>query len=263
MSKEVTKKETNLPSTAMTASDTSEVLSGDVLIPKVLLMQGLSEYVIERKAQQGDIVRSTTGEKLGDPDKTLEFIPLMIKNEWILQENVAGKYEFRSIEPRTAANEHSDWNFKQNGADWKRVKAINCYALLPADIDAELAEVAKFKKDGTIPDLNKTLLPVVISFRSTSFNAGKGVSTHFAKAKTMEKFGVKPWSYTLKLGCYTEKNDRGTFFCFSVAQGGPANKAHVEKATEWVNSLKVVNVLIDEKGEADEHLPTGSRTVDI
>jgi hypothetical protein len=257
--KELSKVETKLP--AMTAGDNQEVISGDVLVPKLLLQQGLSEFVSNRKAQIGDIIKNTTVEKLDDPDRPVEIIPLAIKNSWVMQENVAGKYEYRGVEDRNASNSDLPWEFKQNGADWRRIKSLDVYVLLPSDIDAELNEIEKFKKDGSLPDLNKTLLPAVISFRNTSFKAGRFVSTHFMQAKAMAKFNVQPYHYTLMLSCHQEDNSKGTFYVFDISKGNPTKKEHVVKAEEWSNVLKHVNVKVDESGEAP--LPSGSREVDI
>lgn len=238
-----------------------EILKGDVLIPKLLLMQGLSDLVADRKAQQGDIVRSTSAEKVGDPDKAVEFIPLVLKNEWTLMEEINGKYEYRSTEPRTSKNEDQPWEFTQNGAPWKRVKVITCFALLLDDVNAEAKEIEKFKKTGEMPDLNKTLLPVAISFRSTSYVAGKGVSTHFAKAAAMTRFGVKPHAFSLMLSCKQEKNDKGNYFVFGVSQGKKVDAAAFDIADAWVNRLRTQTVRVDEGADVETHQPSGSREV--
>ena len=247
--KEVAKKETT--AVAVQPSTPQEtVLRSDVIIPKVLLMQGLSEMVTERKAMMGDMVRSTTGEKLGDDKSPLEIIPLTFKNTWVLQEQVAGKFEYRGIEPRTAANEGLEWDFVKNGAKWKRVKSIELFALLPADVDAELAEIAKFEKTGEMPDLNKTLLPVVISFRSTSYTAGKSVVTHFTKAAGMAKYGVKAHGFTLSVKCRPEKNDKGSYFVWDVAQGKKVSPKAYERAEEWYSVISAdQNLKVDEAAE--------------
>lgn len=246
MSNQVAKKEATHLTVAQPHQGQETILKSDVVIPKLLLMQGLSELVNERKAQQGDIVRSTTGEKLGDDKTAVEIIPLTFKNVWILQEKVGKKYEYRGLEPRTAANEAAPWEFEQNGAEWKRTKAVDVFAILPKDVDAELVEIKKFQDTGEIPDLNKTLLPVVVRFQSTSFKAGRDIVTHFTKAAGMAKYGVKPYSVTVKLKCYQDKNDKGTFFVFETAQGTKVNPAQLERAEEWYKIVTSQNVQVDE-----------------
>lgn len=246
MSNAVAKKEqTQVAMAQAPAPGGEELLSSSIVIPKLLLMQGLSEFVNERKAQQGDMVRSTNGEVLGGPTKPVEFIPITFNHTWVLQEKIGGKYEYRGQEPMTAANQDLPWEFKQNGADWKRVKSLNVYALLPQDIAAEQAELEK-AKSGEMPDPDKALLPVLITFRSTGFTAGKDVVTHFAKAR---KFGLPGYVSTMKLSCHQDKNDKGTYYVFEVKSSGRATPEQQEVAKYWQGVLATQKVQVDESDE--------------
>lgn len=253
-----------------------QILASDVVIPRLWLMQGLSEMVSEGRAKPGEIRRSVGGDLVGDPTHPIEFIPLTFQNKWVIQESPkpGAKYEYRKTLSRDGGlddsrkiitdqtGENLPWDFTHGGTQWKRVKVLNVFALLVSDIEAELAEFAKFKATGEIPDLNKTLLPVMISFRSTSYNAGKGVVSHFVKALSpaQAKFGVKPYQYTLKLSCYSDKNDKGTFFVYDVGQGrkceseAKGGKPELERATDWAKTLgaNIDSVKVDdsEEGEA-------------
>lgn len=238
----------------MTQSDqrggNEEILRQDVIIPKLLLMQGLSDFVGQRKAQAGDFVRSTNVEKLGDDKTPVEFIPITFTNEWRLEEYINGKYEFRGREPRNAKNEDSPWDFEQNGTKWKRTKTTNVFALLPADIDSEQKEIERAKNENDMFDLNKVLMPVVIAFRSTGYNAGKAVVSHFAKAASMVEYGAKAQGYTLLLKCNQEKNDKGQFYVPEVISTGKrVSKESLEKALKWVTILQSTPVIIDESDE--------------
>ena len=105
----------NLPSTEV--EQHQEVLNSDIIIPKVLLMQGLSDFVQDRKAAIGDMVRSTTAEKLGDDKTPISFIPLKMSNAWTISEKIDEKYEFRRVELRNAANEDLPYEFEENGTE--------------------------------------------------------------------------------------------------------------------------------------------------
>ena len=161
-------------------------------------MQGLSDFVSERKAQQGDMVRSTTVEKLGDPECAVNIIPLKLSTSWRESEKIGQKFEFRKSYPRTAGNEALTWSFYRNpqgqefdkpgqlgATEWQRTKVIDLFALLPKDVENFAKEMAAIAKSGEIPDLTKTVLPVNISFRVTSFNAGRAVATFFAQVAEM------------------------------------------------------------------------------
>jgi hypothetical protein len=230
------------------------VLKSDVLIPKVLLLQALSEVVSGKEKslggevlQSGHMIRSTTKEILGTDGKPVEIIPLTFTNQWMLQEMVGKQFEFRGYEPRTAKTEDLPWEFDQNGTKWRRVKVLTLYALLPADITAEKENIEKFKKDPSQGfDMNQVLLPVAISFRNTSFAAGRIVATHFAKAAQMAKYGVQPYSGTLFLTCKLEKNDKGTYYIYGIEPGKRTPTGMLGQADEWSRTLGTQAVRVDD-----------------
>lgn len=253
MSQDVVKQEKNLPSTQSTSSE--QVLKSDVVIPKLLLMQGLSELVAARKAAQGDMVRSTTGEKLGDDTHPVQVIPLTFQNLWMLSEKIGNKYEFRGYEPRTSANEAAPWDFKAGGTDWKRTKVMNLFALLPADIEAQKAAMAEFETSGNM-DLDKVLLPVVIPFRNTSFKAGKDIATLFAKAEAISRQvgkTIPAYGNMVSLKCEQQKNDKGAFFVFATEPAGKTSPEHREAAASWYGTLSsgAANIQVDAADESE------------
>lgn len=240
------------------------ILATDVIIPQLLLMQGTSDFVKERKANLGDIVRSTSAEKVGDPDGAIDFIPLAPpRAAWVLeQKNAAGKFEYHKTMPRTAANETLPWNYfgdkdgnevaqGTNGStEWRRVKRLSLFAILPKDIDAEAAEMAKAAK-GEMPDLSKALTPVMISFRSTSFNAGKDVVTFFTQAAS---FRMDAWKYMLKLTCFLDKNDQGSFYVWKVDRTKPlaVKPESLETVKRWAEIVNGSNDLkVDEAADSE------------
>lgn len=250
-----------------------EIISSDIVIPKLLLMQGLSEFVAEGRARQGEIVRSTTVQKMagmsepGQPFKTIDFIPLKVTTGWSEKEKIGQKFEFRKSFPRTAHNDGLPWQFWRNAqgqefdkpglmgsTEWQRVKSIDVYALLPSDVDAFEAEMKLAVEKGEIPDLSKTILPVVISFRSTSFNAGKSVTTFFAQVAEMAQTvpSVRSYNYALTLGCKADKNDKGSYFVFDVGQSKKLDVKYRPQAEKWMNTLNTVkDIKVDETGETE------------
>lgn len=211
-----------------------EILSSDIIIPRLMLMQGLSDLVSERKASQGDFIRSTTGGVLGTPEKPLSFIPLTFNNQWVLSEKVGKKYEYRSTEPMNASNQDAEWEFKKDGGEWKRTKLINLYALLPSDVKLERDSLMEALKSKSMPDPSTALMPILISFRGTSYNAGKTVVTHFARAK---KYGLPAYVSTLTLSCTQETNDLGTYYVMKVIEGGKTTPDDQETALDWYGIL--------------------------
>ena len=226
-----------------------EIVNSDIVVPRIFLMQALSDFVNEEdsKVKAGDIVRSTTGEKLGDSKNPVWIIPLMIKNEWMMQEKVAGKFTWRGMEERNAKNDGEPWEFTRNGAAWTRTKCISLFGLLPKDLEAFEAEM---KKDE--PDLEKIVLPVVCQFRSTSFTpGGKPVATFFARVRMMLDMNpnIRPYKYMLPVSCEATENDKGKFFVFKTGESKPAPRAFHAAAEKWFNTLSSLKTIqVDTSG---------------
>lgn len=247
MSKEIAKKETAALSTSVNSNawGSEGIDASDVVIPKLLLMQGLSEFVAAGEAKSGDIARSTTGEVLGGVNKGVEIIPFMTFKTWKLEENTGSKFEYRGVEPITAenANEPLEWNV--NGKHWRRNRCLNFYVLLPVDIAKEAAAMKKLETSGDLPDPGDALLPCVLTFQRTSYGAGKDLATHFMKAA---HFGVPPAVSKFKLTSKLEKNEKGTFSIFEVEASGKSTTEEIAACKKWYETISQtkVKVVVDD-----------------
>jgi hypothetical protein len=232
----------NVPA-SFTPPQQEQILKSDIVIPKVLQMQALSKFVEDNAAKAGDFVRSSTGEVLGGAATPLEFIPLSFQNLWMISENENGDnktFEFKGYEPRTASNEVQEWEYFENGVKHKRTKVMNVYALLPKDIEKQIAAMESYKKTGEMPDLEAALLPVVIPFRNTSFKAAKDVATLFVKAADLAaQMGadVPVYGRTMKLSNVKEKNDKGAYYVLKVESGSATKKEYHAACKRWRDNL--------------------------
>lgn len=272
MTNEIAPKEQNAVSTIVHRGETL-ILKSDLVVPYLSQGQGLSDMVTAKKVQLGDIYRSTTGEILGNPEKPVEVILLApLKPEWVYQRRGKSKFEFHHVEPRNAANETLPWLFfadedgtpmeqGQKGAiEWKRVKRLSTFALLPTDIEAFKAEMKKVE-EGELPDPNKALMPVALSFLITSYKAGKALANFVTKCAT---FKVPMWKYSVTLGNTAETNDEGTFYVWKTdGTSKPVDKGHLPFVEDWINQLGSgvsLNVHEDAEGSVDMGT-TGPREV--
>jgi hypothetical protein len=255
-------------------------LAADVIVPRLLLMQGTSEFIRDRVKSPdgtlvniGDVVKSTTFDIIAGPEKMADFIPLSgPATGWRVEKRAVGaqRWEFHAREARTALNDGLPWKFTADkdgkllaeGApsshEWRRLKTLSLFALLPQDIAASREEMAKAQA-GELPDLSKALSPVMIEFRSTSFQAGKEVATFFSQ---VEQFKATAWKYTLKLGCFMDKNDQGTFYVFKVDRNKPTpvDKSYLSDVEFWANivSANGASLKVDEEKDDSEVTTSGN-----
>lgn len=270
----------NMELAAATASNEQEVVSSDVLIPRLLLMQGISPFVTGRKAQIGQMVKSTTMEVLGDPEHPVDIVPLRMVSTWTNFEEVqgAGKPQFRGQEPRgkivvndvVTSNEGLPWKYKgPNGEDMLRKKTVTLYALVPSDVSSYEKEIDRAVKAGEAPDLNKTVLPVVLTFQSTSFkHAGKKCASFFNNVrvnaqKLHGKMVIAPFQYILPLSCKEEKKGDQLWYVYDFGAPKPLKDMQVrETAATWAMVINKGSVKVDDTGEVAEE-DTSSNTVEM
>lgn len=205
--------------------------ASDIAIPKMLLMQGLSQLVVDGTFQMGDLINSVTEEKLGDKNSPLEFIPMRAFKTWqvslkITEPNGKVKYKFERNIPFTPENANLPYEgLDAEGREVKNVLTLNFYVLLASDIPGGEA------------------FPYVVSFRSTSKGAGKNLATHFVKQALLRK---QPWSKAMLLGCYLDKNDQGPYYVLEVKPSRPTTAAEVEAVETWLPIIDSGKTKVDD-----------------
>ena len=189
----------------------------DVIIPKILAMQGLSDLVTEGKARFGEFVDSVTHEVLGSIEKPIEFVPFHMEKVWIISSRKVGtdKFEFDKYEAVTPANENAYPLTEIIGdTEMKYEYAMQFYVLLPSDPS----------------------MPKVITFKSTSGRTGKVLFTQmFVRNRAA---GLIPPAYIMELGGKKEKNDKGTFVVMEVKPKGKTSEALLADCLTWLNVIK-------------------------
>lgn len=209
---------------------TEAVTSEDVIIPKLLLMHGQSELVMDKKATQGDLVKSTSQVVLGTEGTPVKVIPFTMYKTWVTSELVGKKYEWRGEEPLTPANSDKPWDYimykdaeytadtddkdaKKNGSVWRRDRAYNFYCLLVSELEE-----------------GKTTLPVRLQFKRTSHKAGKQIASFFSECK-MEKRppAVMQW----EIGSELIKGEENNYYVFKVNPGEATTVEQIQSCKRW------------------------------
>ena len=216
MEQEMTTTETNTPAAYdLDAFGSGPLATDDIVIPKVLIMQGLSKQVADGKAKLGDLVDSLSGEVIGNiEDAPLEFVPFHLEKVWIVSEKKGNRYFFSHIEPVTAINENKKWEEVVDGKEMKNEKSFNFYAILPSDPS----------------------IPYVIQFKSTSLKAGKELATQmFVKNRAA---GKVPPAKVMALAGTKVSNDKGTFAVTKTNIVRDSEAGEIGTCLEWYTTIK-------------------------
>lgn len=238
---EVAVKEVNLP--ALTQEQlvnewgVPTLPSQDMVIPKILPQQGLSKFVVERKAMIGEFRDSLTGKLVGSIDKPFEMIPFFLKKSWDIKHQQAdGQYKYARNEAIVenpvdkAYNDNLTWEGEEKDADGKvvkvmRVRRMDFFVLLPEEIKTGAA------------------MPYVLSFKSTSLKEGKKLFTSMYVRNA--KAGIPPAAFAFQVGGKMVTNDKGSFVVIDSTQGRQSTKAELDECLNWLKLLKKSNVKVD------------------
>lgn len=227
----------------------SVVDASDIVVPKLLLAQGLSVAVAEGKAKMGDITNSLTGVVIGGPTKEISFIPVTLKKYWKRFEQINGKKQYRGSEPFSRENAQrplkarmpSQMNPAQE-SDWEFDLVIDLYGFTDDDAQDPIA------------------LPTAISFTRTSYKAGQQVNTLLA---SLEAVNLPYYTHLMSVTCAKKQNDKGIFYTFDVKpkmDGAKMAKTPTEyfpKIERWSQILtdSSRNVVVDDSDEVVESGP--------
>lgn len=203
--------------------------ASDLVVPRLMLMQNTSEMVGDEKAKLGDIVNSQTLEVLGGITSPLEIIPLKMTKTYRIYDMTDTQPKFIRQEPVTSANVNLPWEDVEDGITIRRYLCMNFFVLIKKEVESGEA------------------FPVVITFKSTSLNAGKQLATHLFKMVTL---GWKPYSRSMLLKVNKQKKDTNVWAVFEIARGNELVEEHVAKAAEWLNNVNSMTVKV--VGEEEE-----------
>lgn len=222
----VDKTETGLATVDLDAFGDGGLSSQDIVIPKVLAMQGLSALVTDTKhpAKFGDLVSSLDKTVIGNvEDAPLEFIPFYLHKTWIVSKLVGKKFVFDHIEDVTPANENKKWEEVSDGQQWKNEKSLNFYSILPSDPS----------------------LPYIVQFKGTSSKAGRELATQMYVKNKASK--LTPAGKVMSLKGSIVSNDNGTYVVLGTEVSRTSTEGEVGNCLEWFSTIKGGKTKADEE----------------
>ena len=217
MSKEIAKSKENLPAelTAAGAFGDETVSAKELVLGKILAMQGLSQLVTDGIAKFGEIRESLDGKLLGDLDKPVHLIVFKREMTWVEFDTSSGERVFKTIIPVTPQNEDLPWKDEEN--EIERDYCYNFYCLLPGDIAGGAA------------------MPLVLSLRRTSTKAGQRLSTLMYVSN--KKAGLPPPYFTVMLSGKKVSAENKNYVVMNITKDRVASKEEMLEALEWYKTL--------------------------
>jgi hypothetical protein len=220
--------------------DIEVVDTKDIIIPKILLMHPTSEMVKKGTRNQGEIIKSTSGDVVAKRGETFEVLVFEKWKEWrIMKKNpTSGRFEYVRLEPWTPENDNQPWEFEENGTPFRRDKTMNFYGIIAKEAEAGNA------------------FPVKLSFVRTGFKTGMKIADAYARA-LMEK--QPPTRQVFKIGSELVNGKEESFFAFTAEAGNATTDTQKSAALKWrqvVQLAKKNNSIVDH--EVDEEVTTSN-----
>jgi hypothetical protein len=191
----------------------TQVSSNDIVMPKILAMQGLSQFVMDGAAKFGDFCDSLSGEVLGSISKPIEFIPFLMDKVWIISKREGQKYQYSHTEPVTADTENLPWeDIDAEGKAIKREYVRAFYVLIPG-----------------------RPIPYTLAFKGTSAKSGKILATQMYITNRMSN--LSPAGVVMTLEGVKQQNDNGTYVVMSVKANRKTTPEEEGQALQWFKTI--------------------------
>jgi len=200
--------------------DEMEIDAKDIILSRVLCMNGMSPLVVQGKATVGELRDSVTGALLCEKDQSLEAIFYNPFKTWVVFQGDV----FDSIHAYT--KENADWQWEEKVGDKviKRKKTLNYYVALPKDIEAG------------------TYVPKVISFQSIGYKYGKKIESRRIHLK---RFGKPLATQVFQISSLQHQKDSKTWFLIDPLSKRDSTVEEINAISEWAEIMKTKTVELD------------------
>jgi hypothetical protein len=211
------------------------VTAKDMIIPKILPLQYMSEKVKDKQGEYGEFRDTLDNRLLGDLATPFEVVPFLLQKKWIEFEMVAKRgggmeREFLQVIPiqddPTKAGFNDDLPLRTEDGKIERDRVMDFFVLIPEDIQKGES------------------FPYVLSFRRTSLKAGQKLATQLYVRNL--NAGKVPPATVMLISAKTKENDHGTFVVQDVEAKRPSTEKELQEAFKWFKIVQAGNVKVDE-----------------
>ena len=185
------------------------VESKDLILPKLLLQQALSEAVKARTANDGDYLNTLTGEAV----KEIQVLPFFCSQHYIVDKFNGKKFEFFKRDPYIPG-EFRQWEENTPEGRFKVTHVYEFFCLVEGC--------------GT---------PVIVPFKSTSHKAGQQLfNLMYVQNPPMGKTPAHNW---INLGRKEETSKDGDkYFVMTIAVDKESNAENIKECFKWLPIIK-------------------------
>jgi len=207
-----------------------EIDTKDILIPNLMLTQGLTKAVAKGKVPVGQYVNSTNLSVVGDSVEALVIQSYKVWQEFKVVPN--GKDEYLGTID-FYGNEQLPYQYQnEKGEDCSRKEVLGFYLLLLDEIQ------------------NGVAFPYTVTFKGGSKKAGRELTSHFAKLRSVNLPSfAKVFTFGTEL-----VEDEHTYYVKTVDMGRDITREELGSVKNWIAELKKNKdrIKVDDTEEREE-----------
>ena len=185
----------------------------DLILPKILLQQALSEAVKLREARDGDYLNTLTGTVASNDKGEVEVLPFFCRQSYVIEKWNGKKFEYLKTLPCVVGAEPKPYEEEINGVRFKNSHVYEFFCML--------------KEGGT---------PAMVPFKSTSHKTGKKLFNIMYLQNPQQ--GKTPAANWITLSSKAETNDMGTYNVMDIAVSTASTKEEVTECLSWITTIK-------------------------
>lgn len=223
-------------------SDFGNLDASDIQIPRLHLLQAMSDGVSEGDFKIGDIIHTTDQVVLGGRTEPVIFIPFhVMKINQKFRTDVSPK-EYVCTEPFT---HDRPW---EEDYVWTRRdgQVINCHVNNYKTVIVHGILAA---------DDNDMALPVSITFRSSAGKGGRAIMNHFATVAEFNRMrgtNNRPYKFAWELTSELVTGDSGKYAVWVCKKARKATEEEMEECDNWAAALNAnMMAYADHSGEQE------------
>jgi hypothetical protein len=217
------------------------VTAKDVIIPKILPQQHMSEKVKGKLSEYGEFRDTVANRKFGDLETPFEVIPFYMVKTWYefdIVTNKAGarKREFSRVIPiqdnATKPGYNDDLPYTDEGGKVERDRVMDFYVLIPSEVAAGVS------------------MPYVLSFRRTSLKAGQKIASQMFM--TNLRAGKVPAAVSMLISGKDVSNDDGSFVVVDALPNRESTAEEIRECLNWLKMIRAGQTKVDDSDIKEE-----------
>jgi hypothetical protein len=205
----------------------------DLILPKILLQQALSEAVKQRVARDGDYINTLLGAVCSNEKGIVNILPFYCRQSYIIEKFNGKKFEFLKVAPNIVG-EQKPFEETIEGVRYKNSHQYEFFCRL--------------EEGGT---------PAIVSFKSTSHKTGKQLfNLMYLQNPQQKKTPAHNW---ITLGRKEQTNDMGTFWVMEIGVGKESNANEVSECLTWISTIRQSDFKVAEEQKPSTQQASESR----